>query len=194
MTVYAGSNTLSNIVQTPANCDGCSRDLGSIHEEDGIVWYFTSGRAGQVQHARARSDREYRPQLLPGTRKLLPQPVAGQADTHYRQTAARDQSRQHKRPEQSLVELPDTDDNVNAVRPQSHTAQQQLPQDHAGCEIRLLETLRFQLPASSSRLGAGGCELTTSRPFPRSPFPPSTSRSPRPPSARRRTCSRSRRR
>ena len=40
MTVYAGTNTLSNIVQTPANCDGCSRDLGSIHEEEGIVWYF----------------------------------------------------------------------------------------------------------------------------------------------------------
>ena len=46
MTVYAGSNTFTNIVQTPANCDGCSRDFGSIHEEltssgDALVWYFT---------------------------------------------------------------------------------------------------------------------------------------------------------
>jgi len=41
MTVYAGAYTLSNIVQTPANCDGCSADFGEIHEEDGIVWYFT---------------------------------------------------------------------------------------------------------------------------------------------------------
>ena len=41
MTVYGGANTLSNIVQTPANCDGCSPDFGEIHEEDGIVWYFS---------------------------------------------------------------------------------------------------------------------------------------------------------
>ena len=41
MTVYGGSNTISNIVQTPANCSGCSSDFGHIHEEDGIVWYFT---------------------------------------------------------------------------------------------------------------------------------------------------------
>jgi hypothetical protein len=41
MTVYGGANTLSNVVQTPANCEGCSSDFGEIHEEDGIVWYFT---------------------------------------------------------------------------------------------------------------------------------------------------------
>jgi hypothetical protein len=41
MTVYAGSNTVSNVVQTPANCDGCSADFGSVHDEDGLVWYFT---------------------------------------------------------------------------------------------------------------------------------------------------------
>jgi Carboxypeptidase regulatory-like domain/TonB-dependent Receptor Plug Domain len=46
MTVYAGAFTLSNIVQTPANCDGCSSDFGSVHEEvdsagDALVWYFT---------------------------------------------------------------------------------------------------------------------------------------------------------
>jgi hypothetical protein len=41
MTVYSGSNTLSNVVQTPANCSGCSRSFGSVHEEDGLIWYFT---------------------------------------------------------------------------------------------------------------------------------------------------------
>jgi hypothetical protein len=41
MTVYAGSNTFTNVVQTPANCNGCSRNLGAVHEEDGIVFYFT---------------------------------------------------------------------------------------------------------------------------------------------------------
>ncbi|MDQ3418421.1 MAG: TonB-dependent receptor [Acidobacteriota bacterium] len=40
-TVYGGSNTLSNIVQTPANCDGCSSSFGNVHEENGIVWYLT---------------------------------------------------------------------------------------------------------------------------------------------------------
>ena len=42
MTVYGGSNTLSNVVQTPANCTGgCSSDFGGIHDEGGLVWYFT---------------------------------------------------------------------------------------------------------------------------------------------------------
>ncbi|MGH9310581.1 MAG: hypothetical protein ACRD1U_14485, partial [Vicinamibacterales bacterium] len=41
MTVYAGSNTVSNVVQTPADCSGCSRDFGSVHDEDGLVWYFS---------------------------------------------------------------------------------------------------------------------------------------------------------
>jgi hypothetical protein len=40
MTVYSGANTLSNIVQTPANCDGCSSKFGSIHDEGGLAWYF----------------------------------------------------------------------------------------------------------------------------------------------------------
>ena len=41
MTVYGGSNTFSNVVQTPANCSGCSREMGQVHEEGGIVYYFT---------------------------------------------------------------------------------------------------------------------------------------------------------
>ena len=41
MTVYAGTNTLSNVVQTPASCSGCSPDFGGVHDENGLVWYFT---------------------------------------------------------------------------------------------------------------------------------------------------------
>jgi hypothetical protein len=40
MTVYSGSNTFSNAVQTPANCQGCNGDEGEVHDENGIVWYF----------------------------------------------------------------------------------------------------------------------------------------------------------
>jgi hypothetical protein len=41
MTVYAGTNTLSNVVQTPANCSGCPSDLGGIHDEGGLAWFYT---------------------------------------------------------------------------------------------------------------------------------------------------------
>jgi len=40
-TIYSGSNTLSNIVQTPANCQGCSADMGAIHQEGGINYFLT---------------------------------------------------------------------------------------------------------------------------------------------------------
>ncbi|MPZ17514.1 MAG: TonB-dependent receptor plug domain-containing protein [Luteitalea sp.] len=40
-TVYSGAHTLSNVVQTPANCAGCSGSAGSVFaEEDGILWYL----------------------------------------------------------------------------------------------------------------------------------------------------------
>ena len=41
MTVFAGTNTLSNVVQTPANCSGCATSAGTVHDEGGLVWYFT---------------------------------------------------------------------------------------------------------------------------------------------------------
>jgi hypothetical protein len=41
MTVFAGTSTLSNVVQTPATCNACSPDFGSVHDEGGLVWYFT---------------------------------------------------------------------------------------------------------------------------------------------------------
>ena len=39
-TVYAGSNGFSNVVQTPANCSGCSRTDGQVFEETGLKFYF----------------------------------------------------------------------------------------------------------------------------------------------------------
>jgi hypothetical protein len=33
-TVFSGVNTLTNVVQTPANCNGCSRNLGRITLEN----------------------------------------------------------------------------------------------------------------------------------------------------------------
>jgi hypothetical protein len=41
MTVYAGTNTLSNIVQTPANCGGCEPDMGSAFDDaNGLKFFF----------------------------------------------------------------------------------------------------------------------------------------------------------
>jgi hypothetical protein len=40
MTVYSGSNTFTNVVQTPSNCAGCSGGVGAVHDEGGLVWYF----------------------------------------------------------------------------------------------------------------------------------------------------------
>ena len=45
-TIYSGSNTLSNVVQTPADCSGCTSDMGYVHDEGGLVWYIDqAGRA-----------------------------------------------------------------------------------------------------------------------------------------------------
>ncbi|HEX8458890.1 MAG TPA: TonB-dependent receptor [Pyrinomonadaceae bacterium] len=40
-TVYSGANTISNVLQTPANCNGCSPDLGSVVQESGTNFFFT---------------------------------------------------------------------------------------------------------------------------------------------------------
>src|SRR5262249_42923348 len=39
---FAGTNTVSNIVQTTANCNGCARGDGSPFTEpqSGLLWYF----------------------------------------------------------------------------------------------------------------------------------------------------------
>lgn len=43
-TVYSGSNTVSNVRQTPANCDHCSRDLGQVFIDpvSSYKFYFTA--------------------------------------------------------------------------------------------------------------------------------------------------------
>jgi hypothetical protein len=38
--VFGGTNSFSNQVQSFANCNGCSRTDGEVHEEGGIVWYL----------------------------------------------------------------------------------------------------------------------------------------------------------
>lgn len=41
-TVFSGSNTLSQVVFTPASCDGCSPNLGSVVLENGRNVFFTA--------------------------------------------------------------------------------------------------------------------------------------------------------
>ncbi|MBL8291841.1 MAG: carboxypeptidase regulatory-like domain-containing protein [Bryobacterales bacterium] len=66
--VFAGSNTFNSFLGSFANCSGCSRSDGSVHEEDGLVWYlnaaerarFTgpgSGEQGNVGRNFFRGDR-----------------------------------------------------------------------------------------------------------------------------------------
>ncbi|HEX5709413.1 MAG TPA: TonB-dependent receptor [Pyrinomonadaceae bacterium] len=45
-TVYSGANTISNVLQTPANCNGCSPNLGSIVEESGTNFFFNAQQRG----------------------------------------------------------------------------------------------------------------------------------------------------
>lgn len=41
-TIYSGSNTLSQVVQTPANCANCTGTEGSVYPEaDSLLWYLT---------------------------------------------------------------------------------------------------------------------------------------------------------
>jgi hypothetical protein len=42
MTIFSGANTVSSVVQTPANCGGCSKDLGEVFEDpvSGFVFYL----------------------------------------------------------------------------------------------------------------------------------------------------------
>ena len=42
-TVYSGNFPYSNIVQTPANCTGCSTNMGTPYDDPatGVKWFFT---------------------------------------------------------------------------------------------------------------------------------------------------------
>ncbi len=48
-TVYAGTNTVSNVNQTTANCTGCSPGEGTpfLDSSSGLIWYFNSGQRAQ---------------------------------------------------------------------------------------------------------------------------------------------------
>jgi len=43
-TVYSGVNTVSNIIQSPANCSGCTPDMGKVVLENGVNYYFTAAQ------------------------------------------------------------------------------------------------------------------------------------------------------
>ncbi len=43
-TVYSGANTLSSVIQSPANCNGCSPNMGHVVVENGINYYFTAAQ------------------------------------------------------------------------------------------------------------------------------------------------------
>ena len=40
LTVYSGANTFQSVVQSTANCNGCSNDLGSVQDYQGYKWFF----------------------------------------------------------------------------------------------------------------------------------------------------------
>jgi hypothetical protein len=46
-TVYSGVNTLSNVLQTPASCNGCTPDMGGIVLENGRNFFFTADQRAQ---------------------------------------------------------------------------------------------------------------------------------------------------
>ncbi len=46
-TVFSGSNTLSQVVLTPASCNNCSSDMGSVVLENGRNVFFTSAQRAQ---------------------------------------------------------------------------------------------------------------------------------------------------
>jgi hypothetical protein len=43
-TVYSGRNTLGNIIQSPADCSGCTRNMGKAILESGVNYYFSSAQ------------------------------------------------------------------------------------------------------------------------------------------------------
>ncbi|MGE3949671.1 MAG: hypothetical protein AB7H86_23595, partial [Blastocatellales bacterium] len=58
-TVYSGANSLTNIVQSTADCNGCSRSMGSVDKESstfgGVPGYFTAAQIAQFSQPAAGS-------------------------------------------------------------------------------------------------------------------------------------------
>ena len=46
-TVYSGSNTVSNVVQSTANCTGACNDMGFVQQESGTNFYFNGEQRGR---------------------------------------------------------------------------------------------------------------------------------------------------
>lgn len=40
LTAFSGFNTVGQSVNSTANCNGCTRQDGSVHDEDGLAWYL----------------------------------------------------------------------------------------------------------------------------------------------------------
>ncbi len=45
-TVYAGNTSFNSIVQSLANCNGCSSSFGDVRDEGGFKWYFNPAERG----------------------------------------------------------------------------------------------------------------------------------------------------
>ncbi|MBK7709059.1 MAG: carboxypeptidase regulatory-like domain-containing protein [Acidobacteria bacterium] len=54
-TVYSGSNTFGNVVQSTANCNGCTRYLGVLVQENGTNYWFNSADRAQFSMPAAGS-------------------------------------------------------------------------------------------------------------------------------------------
>jgi hypothetical protein len=50
MSVYSGYYTFNNVVQSFANCTGCSRSMGSVREIDGMKWQFNSDERAKFSY------------------------------------------------------------------------------------------------------------------------------------------------
>src|SRR5206468_1937057 len=48
-TVFAGTNTVSNVVTSTANCTGCNRGQGTpfVDPANGLVWFFNQAQRAQ---------------------------------------------------------------------------------------------------------------------------------------------------
>lgn len=48
-TVYSGINTFSNVVSSTINCNGCSRNLGSVIQENGTNYFFSADQRAMFE-------------------------------------------------------------------------------------------------------------------------------------------------
>lgn len=48
-TAYSGFATIGNTVQSTANCNGCTRDMGEVRQESGFTWYLDPTERAKFQ-------------------------------------------------------------------------------------------------------------------------------------------------